>query len=239
MATFVLIPGAWHGAWCWELVKAELETRGHNVVTPDLPGMGTSKTPLREVSLAIWADFVAGVIRSLHEPVVLVGHSRGGVVISEAAERAPGSISSLVYLAAFLAPNGKTLGEMQALGEPREIAKNAIDMQPDGISSTIAKNRVAPIFYNTSPEHLQIRAAEMLTPEPMMSFITPVQLTDARFGTVKRAYIECLQDNAVPIEVQRAMQVTLPCTPVITLDCDHSPFYSMPGTLADALQKIT
>jgi pimeloyl-ACP methyl ester carboxylesterase len=238
MTTFVLIHGAWHGGWCWDLVGRELKMRDHRAIAPDLPGLGDDCTPLKDVTIASWADHIANLVRQEREQVVLVGHSRGGVVISEVAERVPDAISSLVYVAAFLIPNGKSLHEMLALGEPREVARDAISMQPDGLSSVIPAHRVDSIFYNTTPPDLQARAANKLTPEPMMSFITPVQVSDARFGRVKRAYIECLQDNAIPIEIQRAMQKTLPCSPVITLDCDHSPFYSQPAALADALVTI-
>ena len=239
MTNFVLIHGAWHGAWCWEFVQRGLQGLGHKVIAPDLPGMGADQTPLKDVSLSHWADFVCDLIRPLDEPVVLVGHSRGGIVISEVAERLPRRVSTLVYLAAFLVPNCKTLQEMLALGEAREVAKNAINMGDDGISSTIAPHRAGPIFYNTSTPALQARAAALLTPEPMMSFVTPVTVSPANFGSVKRAYIECLQDNAIPIEVQRAMQAQLPCTPVITLDCDHSPFYSQHQKLVEALTSIS
>jgi len=238
MTTFVLIHGAWHGGWCWDLVARELKMRDQRVVAPDLPGLGQDRTPLADVSLASWADHVANLVRGQGEKVVLVGHSRGGLVISEVAERVPEAISSLVYLAAFLVPNGKTLHEMLSLGEQREVAKDAVSMQPYGISSVIPSHRVGSIFYNTTSPDLQAHAANQLTPEPMMSFITPVQVSDARFGRVKRAYIECLQDNAIPVEIQRAMCRALPCDPVLTLDCDHSPFFSQPAQLADALVSI-
>jgi hypothetical protein len=125
---------------------------------------------------------------------------------------------------------------MLALGEPREVAKDAIDMCADGISSTIARHRAAPIFYNTSPPELQAKAAEALTPEPMMSFVTPLQLSAERFGRVRRCYVECLQDNAIPIEVQRAMHMSLPCDQVASIDGDHSPFFSRPDELRRLLE---
>lgn len=239
MATFILIHGAWHGGWCWERVAKELALRGHEALCPDLPGMGNDTTPLKDVSLALWADHVAGLASRQAEPVVLVGHSRGGIVISEVAERIPERIAQLVYVAAFLVPHGKTLSEMLALGEAREVAKDAIDMRADGISSTIARDRVGPIFYNTSPPELQAKAALALTPEPMMSFVTPLSLSMSKFGQVERSYVECLQDNAIPIGMQRAMQAALPCKTIVTLDCDHSPFYSKPAELCDALVSLS
>jgi len=235
MSTFVLIHGAWHGAWCWEQVRLELSRLGHRVIAPDLPGLGQDTTPLEGLTLAGWAEHVADIIRGCDEPVVLVGHSRGGVVISEVAERIPDRISRLVYLAAFLVPTGKTLTDMLFLDAARDVARDAMVMQPDGISSVIPTERVAELFYNTSPPELQVRAAERLRPEPMMSFMTPLNLTDSGFGSVSRAYVECLQDRAIPIGLQREMQRALPCAPVITLDSDHSPFYSQPAQLAAAL----
>ena len=238
MATFVLIHGAWHGGWCWERVVPLLEERGHRAIAPDLPGLGQDRTPLRDLTLETWTRFVSGVVEGAGEPAVLVGHSRGGIVISEVAERMPDAISSLVYLAAFLVPNEKTLGAMLALSPARPVAAGAVVMNDDGISSTIEPGKVGPVFYNTTDQALQERAARSVTPEPMMSFAAPVRTSDARYGRVRRAYIECLQDNAIPIELQRLMQQTLPCDPVVTLDTDHSPFYSAPTQLADALDGI-
>lgn len=239
MSTFVLIHGAWHGAWCWEPVRLELSRLGHRVIAPDLPGLGQDTTPLEGLTLAGWAEHVSGIIRGCDEPVVLVGHSRGGVVISEVAERMPDRISRLVYLAAFLVPTGKTLTDMLFLDAARDVARDAMVMQPDGLSSIIPSERVAELFYNKTPPELQVRAAERLRPEPMMSFMTPLNLTDSGFGSVSRAYVECLQDRAIPIGLQREMQRALPCAPVITLDSDHSPFYSQPAQLAAALLQTS
>ena len=238
MATFVLIHGAWHAGWCWERVVPLLEQREHRVFTPDLPGLGQDRTPLRDVTLDIWTRFVSDLVASAGEPVILVGHSRGGIVISEVAERVPDAIASLVYLAAFLVPNEKTLAGMLTLSPARPVAAGAVVMNEDGVSSTIAPGKLGPVFYNTTLQELQARAAKLVTAEPMMSFTAPVRTSDPRYGRVRRAYIECLQDNAIPIELQRLMQKALPCDPVVTLDTDHSPFYSAPSQLSDALDGI-
>ncbi len=84
--TFVLIAGAWHGAWCWQKVVPLLEAQGHRVRTPELPATGADTTDPAEVTLESWARFVADLVAAEPEPVILVGHSRGGVVISRAAE---------------------------------------------------------------------------------------------------------------------------------------------------------
>lgn len=236
--SFVLIHGAWHGAWCWDLVAERLRAAGHDVNAPDLPGLGRDRTPLDRVTLASWADFVADLVRAARDPVVLVGHSRAGVVVTEVAERVPERIRRLVYLTAFLVPDGKSIADVLAMTEPREITRGAMVPGPDGSTSTIAPERVGPVFYNTTPEPLVERATNLVCAEPMMSFATPVRTTAARWGQVPRAYVECLRDNAITIELQRLMQSALPCDPVIALDTDHSPFFSAPDRLADVLIEL-
>ena len=109
MSTFVLIHGSWHGAWCWYKVIPRLERAGHRVIAPDLPSLGKDKTPISRVSLRLWTESVCQVLDAETEPVVLVGHSRGGMVISEVAESRPEKIKTLVYLCAFLLWNGESV----------------------------------------------------------------------------------------------------------------------------------
>ncbi|HEV2523852.1 MAG TPA: alpha/beta fold hydrolase, partial [Gammaproteobacteria bacterium] len=109
MATFILIHGAWQGGWCWERIVPRLEAEGHRVFAPDLPGMGQDPTPLAEITLDRWVQFVSDLVYQQKEKVILVGHSRGGLIISQVAEQLPEHIQSLVYLAAILVPNGGTL----------------------------------------------------------------------------------------------------------------------------------
>ncbi len=236
MAIFMLIHGAWHGGWCWERLVPALEGRGHTVIAPDLPAMGSDATPLGEVSLESWAEHVAALIRRQTEPVILVGHSRGGIVISQTAELVPERVSALVYLAAFLIPDGKTMRE----GGSRSGSDNpppGLTLHEDGSISMAAATARAKLYNGTASEFADAAVAR-LCPEPGCMFRTPLRLSDARFGQVPRAYIETTLDLALPVERQRAMQAVLPCEPVITLEADHSPFYSRIEPLVDALDGI-
>ena len=237
MASFVLIHGAWHGSWCWELVTPRLEAAGHRVAAPDLPGMGENRTPLAEVTLDGWARFVADLVTAQDEPVVLVGHSRGGIVISQAAEYVPDRIASLVYLAAFLVPNGRTLHETMRMIPPRPESEGSLVMATDG-TAIIAPDAVERVFYNTSPPALVARAADLSGPEPMASFTTPLQVSEERWGRVPRDYIHCTKDRAIAPQLQRLMVEALPCRRVVSLEPDHSPFYSAPDQLAQQLMAL-
>ncbi len=238
MATFVLIHGAWHGGWCWERVQPLLEARGHTVVAPDLPGLGADKTPVDTVTMDTWVDFVTSLIDDQNGPVVLVGHSRGGVVISEAAERIPEKIGKLIYLTAFMLPDGMSMQQVIDRNDQPNAAADMIEASPDFLTLSIKSDKVQENFYNLTAEEWVKKAEEQLRPEPVMSFLSQVAVSDDRFGRVPRAYIECTEDHVIPIEVQRSFRVSLTCDDVITLNSDHSPFFSMPEELASALDGL-
>jgi pimeloyl-ACP methyl ester carboxylesterase len=236
MATFVLIHGAWHGGWCFEPLAALLEAEGHRVLAPDLPGMGGDEAVLGAVTLDGWADFVAELCRDAKTPAILCGHSRGGIVISEAAERAPECVAALVYICAMLIPSGMSRADMRASGQPNPDF-DAIRVKVPG-GTTIDASGAAAIFAQRSPPDLAAAAIARLVAEPDAPSATQLQLSETRFGSVTRHYIECLADRAITISDQRRMQALQPCATVITLDADHSPFLSAPHELADALISI-
>ena len=118
-----LVHGAWHGSWCWKNIKGELERHGHTVVARDLPGLGEDKTPAEEVTLERYTDAVCETLLSEPEPVLLVGHSMAGIVISQAAERRPDRIKGLVYITAYLLREGQAL--LQVAQEDEKMARLA------------------------------------------------------------------------------------------------------------------
>jgi pimeloyl-ACP methyl ester carboxylesterase len=233
MTTFVLVHGAMHGGWCWDEVVPHLSAAGHVALAPDLPGLGGDATTLARVDLAMNGDFVAGLVQAQPEPVVLVGHSMGGVSISEAAERVPDRILGLVYLAAMLLPAGERVQDPQM-----QSSMEAVTVSPDGLSMIVGPERAVPMFYNRTEPAAARAAARRLTPQPLRPAFEPLTVTAARFGRVPRAYVECLDDQAIPIDSQRRMQAALPCDPVVTLDTDHSPFLNMPQALARSFIEV-
>jgi pimeloyl-ACP methyl ester carboxylesterase len=234
MATYILIHGAAHGGWCWHKVAPLLEAEGHDVIAPDLLGLGADPTPIAELSVACWVDQIAALVAAQPEPVVLVGHSRGGLVISEVAERMPERVARLVYLTAFLLADGQTLGEAAAADGASMIGPNLVIDEAAGTWLIRPEAAVAGFFADCAPEDLDYTFPR-LRPEPLFSLSTPVHVTAARFGRVPRHYVECLRDKAVTIDCQRRMQAVWPCQRVLSLDTSHSPFMSAPRALADAL----
>jgi pimeloyl-ACP methyl ester carboxylesterase len=113
MSQFLLIHGAFHGAWCWHKAIPELEKRGHRARAIDLPGQGQDQTPLGNVMLDTMVDRIVTALTEMAGPVVLVGHSLAGMVISATAEKAPDRIKTLVFLSAFLPRDGESLLAME------------------------------------------------------------------------------------------------------------------------------
>lgn len=234
--TFILIHGAWHGAWCWYRLTPLLEAQGARVIAPDLPSMGADSTPASAVTLESWARFVADFVE--RDPgSVLLGHSRGGVVVSRAAELVPTRIRHLVYLSAYLLNAGDSVAAAARRDSDSLIARNMI---PAASGSTCGLRDEAQIdaFYGACSAEDAAYARARLSPEPLKPLATPLRVSAQRFGSVPRAYIETARDRAVTLAAQRAMQSDLPCTPVFTLDTDHSSFLSQPEALARILISI-
>jgi pimeloyl-ACP methyl ester carboxylesterase len=231
MAHFVLVHGSWHGGRCWDSVAMLLRGAGHRVDAPDLAGLGADRTPLAGITLATWRDQIVALVDAAREPVVLVGHSRGGIVISEVAEARPDKIARLVYLAAFLLGDGETIARTMRADGTSLILPNLIVFE-DGISSIVRSEGLAETFYGDCTPEEVAQAKALLRPEPVLPNRTALRLSAERFGRVKRAYIATAADRAVPPALQRKMYTALPCDPLITMDTAHSPFLSAPATLA-------
>jgi pimeloyl-ACP methyl ester carboxylesterase len=230
MVTFIMIHGAWHGGWCFDPLR--------RLIAPDLPGMGGTDQELASVTLAGWADFVADIVREQPAPVILCGHSRGGIVISEVAERVPEHISALVYICAMLLPDGMSRGEWRAHAEPNPAFMAIQKDHPSGHARVIDPTNARAVFAQLSPTDQVAAALSRLKAEPEGPRRAKLHLTSERYGSVPRHYIECLHDLTIPLADQRLMQSLTPCDSVISLAADHSPYLSTPRELADALISI-
>lgn len=234
MATFILVPGAMHTAWCWHKIVGLLEQAGHYVIALDLPGTGENRShPVHDLTLAIWADYVADQVRRAEGPVLLVGHSRGGHVIGEAAEQVSDQLAGLIYLAAVVSLPGMNL--VGAIGaDPTTVPP----LDANGCLPVLPEDAASDFFYHQCSPEDQAEAYRRLYPEPFKPDGTAAGVTVERWGRIPRAYIECTEDRAVPLEIQRRMQAGAPFDHVVTLESDHSPFLSAPETLVDAMLAI-
>jgi pimeloyl-ACP methyl ester carboxylesterase len=239
MASFILVHGSWHGGWCFDSVRTLLEQAGHEVITPDLPGMGSDEAALRAVTLQGWADFVSGVCNDAKQsPVILAGHSRGGLVISQTAETAPDALDALVYICAMMLPNGMSRADFKAMEGPNPAFDAIITSVANGAGTVVDQKRAGLVFAQLSPPETVAAAMARVVVEPHGPRSSPLRLTQERFGSIPRTYIECTADQTIPLPSQRKMQELVPGAEVISLWADHSPYLSRPHALATALMTV-
>lgn len=234
MSIYILLHGAWHARWCWKYVTPLLEEKGHTVYTPDLPGHGHDLTPFAEITLKTYVDSVIELINRQEQPVVLVGHSMAGIIISQVAEQIPEKIDQLIYVAAFIPENHQSLSQCAQESKSPGLAPEIIIDEAKNSIALIKSNRLKTLFYNCCNEKDVQEALALLQPEPFFPFITPISITPERFGKVRKHYIECLQDGVLLPEDQKRMY-SQTNSHVVSLNVGHSPFFSMPEELVKAL----
>jgi len=235
---FVLIHGSWHGGWCWAKLAAILTEEGHTVFAPDLPAHGNDKTPASEVTLQSYVDLTCKVVDSQSESVCLIGHSRGGIVISQAAEERPNKIRGLVYLAAFMLRNGESMIQWAAQDSDSLLLPNLAFSEDRSYHFIKNQSLIKEIFYEDCSASDVEMAKSKLVPEPTAPIETPLRLSKNRYGRVAKTYIETLDDKAVSPMLQRKMYTAAGCSEVIRMSTSHSPFFSKPHELARILMNM-
>jgi|SRR5690625_2462396 len=237
MTNFVFVHGAFHGAWCWKPLLDELKAQGHQTTAIDLPGSGEDQTPIDEVTLEAAVARVIETIRLTKGPAVLVGHSMGGVVITQVADRIPELLDRVVYIAGFRPRNGEALLDLAALPEGAGDGVQAnLTVAGNPPMAIFNQNAAAEIFYHDCPPVLVEWATPRLKPQPTALDITPVVLQNGAFPTSD--YIVCTDDRATPVSLQKFM-ATRDFARVFELSTGHSPFMSRPTEVAKILTTTT
>ena len=276
---FVLVHGSWHGAWAWNEITPLLAKAGFASVATDLPGAGTRtrfpqsflKRPLDQVAFAQEASPVAGISQGERTTaavevvkhastlgngkVVLVGHSWGGLTISHVAEALPDKLQSVVYLTAFLLPNGMPSGAILGdptfstgqvaplfLGDPKKTGALRIDPRSQD-RDYFAKAKEA-FYADVSDAHFVAIANLLHCDEVASTAGVPMTITAAKYGKVDRHYVRLADDKAIPAAAQDHMVQLIDAsgvggtTTVHRMSGSHSPFFAQPEALIDVLTKI-
>ncbi len=237
MKTFILIHGSWHSAWNWHRVIPILEKKGHKVIAMNLSGMGRDKTSIKDVKMKSTVQKICSLIDTIEGKVILVGHSKNGIMISQTAEYRSDKIEKLIYLAAYLIPNGKTQSEYSAQ-DTESILKPFVTMYPELNAHTLQAEIYKEGLYHDCDDSITELAKLLLSHEPIESAITPLQLSEKNYGSVTRYYIECTKDKAVTPFIQRKMYTETPCEKIYSMATSHSPFFSRPQELSEILCEI-
>jgi pimeloyl-ACP methyl ester carboxylesterase len=216
----LLVHGAFHGAWCWDHLKPELERLGISHEAVDLP----FTSPEDDVAA------VRGAIDTSDESVIVLGHSFGGAVISAAAAENGepyGPCSSLIFLTAFMSAPDQSVDFSGASGMASiELGEATASINPDAARSA---------FYNRcSTEDADWATARLRSMPTSVLTTSPPDLPAWR--VLPSAYIACTDDRILSITAQEQMAEN--AGSVRRIDSDHSPFLSCPETLSEVLQEI-
>lgn len=236
-STFVLVHGSWHGAWCWKKVLPRLREAGYEATAVELPAHGSDPADARDVSFGDYVDRVGAAIEDAPGSVVLVGHSMGGHVVTQATECHADAVASVVYLAAFLPADGQALTDLD-VGAFDSAVPNHISVDTERAVVVFDESGAVDTFYHDCSQRDAARSRSLLQPEPATPRRTPVALSDENYGTVPRTYIECTEDRALPVAFQRSMYDAVGCEAVRSLETGHAPFLSAPAALASTLLAV-
>lgn len=222
--TYILIHGAWGGGWCWRDVGHELSRRDVQWTALDLPSSTHGAHP--NTFLGDDAHEVIEVAK-FDGPVVLVGHSYGGVVITEAADRIP-NVERLIYIAALVPALGQSAGEVIQEVPVRTLLDEAIEAEGDYLR--LNPNRATAALYQDCPDDVAAWAVSNLSTQTLASLRSPRSSFDV---AVPSYYVRCSLDQAVDPTLQEVMAAR--CDEVATLVSGHSPMLSQPIALCDLL----
>lgn len=247
---FVLVHGGGFGAWCWYKTIALLEEGGYKVTAVDLTGSGIHSFDTNNIkSLSQYVKPLTDFMEKLTdgEKVVLVGHDFGGTCISYAMELFPAKVSKAVFLAAAMLTSGQSaLDIFSDKVESNELMRqaqvflyaNGNDQPPTAID--FDKSILRDLLFNQSPTKDVALASVSMRPIPFSPVLEKLSLSETNHGSVRRFYIETLEDNAIPIAVQENMINASPPERVFCLKgADHSPFFSKPQALHKNLVEIS
>jgi len=280
----VLVHGARHSAFCWSLVTPHLAAHGCRALAIDLPGTGLrgrfpssmlarpfdraayadEPSPSASLTLGDYAGAVEGLVDMLHAagqgPIVLVGHSLGGLTLHAVGESRADKLAGLIYLSAVLPGDNQSSWETMSSQPSFGTSFNA-QGRNGIIAGSAERTGAARIDLHTSDPAVlaEIKAAycadasddmfrawlHMLVPDdPVAPRQQKVRISTTRWGRLKRSYIRCLQDNIIPPaladELVAAIDRFVPANPTIvrSLDASHSPFLSKPRELAALLTQL-
>jgi pimeloyl-ACP methyl ester carboxylesterase len=248
MTTYVLVPGAWLGGWCWQPVAARLRAQGHDVYPVTLTGLGErSHLASPDVDLDTAVTDVVNLIEfeNLHE-VVLVGHSYAGLVVTAVADRIPERISVLAYLDSGPVPDGTAYLDLQPV-PAKELVERLVQELGDGWRLPMPSWEELEDVMGASlvglgeDERNNMRARAV--PQPRQTWTQPLSLENPARDHLPKLLITC----SFPLGQVRQLiadghpwftEMASPQWSFLELRTGHWPMFSAPDRLADLLHEL-
>lgn len=228
MADFVLVHGAWHGAWCWKRVLPALWGAGHRAFAVSLTGVGEKAHLLsRSIGIETHVQDVVQVLEAEElQDCILVGHSYAGIVVTGAADRAPGRVGRLVYIDASVPNDGDCWSSSHAeetkAARRAAIARDGVLMPPDPSVFGLAGEDAAWV-------------ARRQRPHPGGPYDDPLHFDTARWAALPRTFIDCVVPPLPTIAATRLRVRSEPGWKLHVLQTGHDAMVSAPEALVDLL----
>lgn len=235
--TYVLVHGAWQAPYVWDTVRADLLKSGNKVIVIELPGHGADTTPAYKLSLDVYSDKVIESISKVNGKVILVGHSMGGMVITQVAEKVPSRISKLVYIGAFLPATGQALTDLTNL-DPDSKLRYALVPSADQLTIDVQHDSLTNLFINDGTPADKERVLANYRAEPAIPLTNKVTVTNEHFGAVEKVYIKTLKDVVISTGLQDQMIAQAGIKTIYAVNTSHSPFLAQPHAVSDLFLKI-
>ena len=239
MSTYVFVPGAWLGSWVWKKIVPDLRSKGHEVFTVTLTGMGERVHLAREeygMETAI-KDVVKLIEYEDLTDVILVGHSFAGKVVSAVYDLIPHRVKLILYLDSFVPKKSREpQGGKDTMGkEEREMLQKAADEQGDGWRLLIPENWIDDLTYDLKGADRDWFFSK-LTPWPIKLAFDPVTLSE-RVDTARKAYIFCQREGTEFSEEDEKFLDSLD-GPTRTITAAHYPMITKPEETVNALIEL-
>lgn len=245
MANYILVHGAWHGAWCWDKVVPLLQAAGHHAYTPTLTGLGEQAALLAPgIGLDTHIQDVVNLIETKDlQHVILVGHSYSGMVITGVADRVPDRLAHLVYLDAVIPHDGQSMADIAHVGTMlRHNAKRKGDGWRVNPPMEGRLGRGGLFGVTEEPDLSLVRSK--VTPQPLETFIQPVHIAHKDLvDAIPHTFIECTRRGLAVWLLRKAfMRRMLPLNETgwnrRALPTGHDAMIIAPQALAHLLLEI-
>ena len=244
MVNLLFIHGAWHWSGCWyKVINSEL-LNNYKAHALDNPMNGFNKEYSAE-NFELYTSEIQNLLKTTNEKFIIIAHSIGGSIASFIANKFPKKIEKIIYVAASICAENQCavdyfmkeyyLNFMKELGLENSVI-------PDAHGKIIKlnmtdKEKIIKLFYNqSSNSDIEIALKNLSEFSSGIPFTQKHNYCD-EFYPIKKVYVECTNDNAMPISMQREMQSNFSNIKTYTLNTDHSPFFSKNKELSKIIKK--